>query len=109
MEKVISRATNNDVRKLSENKWQITGKSTAEIKAASDNCDAAKKEAVKIVRDAHNAMWALINKKTGTSNDDSLHIDIEHMKESIIFLIRENENKNIISGLLRKFMESHDE
>ena len=54
-------------------------------------------------------MWALINKKTGTSNDDSLHIDIEHMKEGIIFLIRENENKNIISGLLRKFMESHDE
>lgn len=105
-----------DVQQLSEHKWQITGNTVAEIKAASENMDAAKKRAIQIVQEAHRALWDLINKKTGTSKEESLRIDVEHIKEGIIFLIRDpNKGKSrgtkigSLADLMRHVMEDGDE
>ncbi len=82
-----------DVRQLSENKWQITGKSVEEIKALYDNIDVVKERAIQMVKEAHTEMWELINRKCGTKKEDHLHIDADHMKEGLIILERNNEKK----------------
>lgn len=66
-----------------------------------------------MMKAAHEELWELITRKTGTSKNDSLSIEADHIKEGIIFLMRkgkgdrEEDGPSGLAGLFRHIVERH--
>lgn len=83
-----------DVRKIGEDKWQITGKIVPEIMAAHGNVENVKKRAMEMIEKAHRELWELIETTIGADKDYGLKMDAEHADAGVIYIKREGKKRN---------------
>lgn len=102
-----------DVRKLSETKWQITGDAAKKIQMLSENFDKIKDRATEMVKEAHQEMWRYLYEVTETDKKGSYKVDVDHMKEGIVFMEKKKGGSGGsiggIGDLLRHIMEGQEE
>lgn len=109
----INEKPNQDINKINDSKWQISGQAAKEIvaliekqKAAMKSHEDALKAAEKAANAAHKKVWDEIYKKTGASDKHSYSIDTEHMDAGILFLIKKQKQSGGLQGLLEALRDS---